>query len=55
MKLGELLSKLTEYQIAINHENLEAEVTGITTNSHEVTEGNIFIGITIRSIRRRIQ
>ena len=45
MKLGALLSKLAEYQIAINHENLEAEVIGITTNSRQTTKGDIFIGM----------
>ena len=45
MQLSQLLSNLKNYQLKVEHPNLDAEVKGVTTNSHASTNGDIFIGM----------
>lgn len=45
MKLRELLANIATSTPIIEHPALNAEVTGICTNSHACKEGNVFIGM----------
>ncbi|MBD1849387.1 UDP-N-acetylmuramoyl-L-alanyl-D-glutamate--2,6-diaminopimelate ligase [Leptolyngbya sp. FACHB-711] len=45
MKLKELLSHLPALSVLPNHPALEAEVKGLTTNSHACHPGDVFIGM----------
>ncbi len=45
MELRQLLSDLAHLNNLGEHPNLEAEVKGITTNSHAATGGDLFIGM----------
>ena len=45
MQLSQLLSNLENYQLKVEHPNLDAEVKGVTTNSHATTNGDVFIGM----------
>jgi UDP-N-acetylmuramoyl-L-alanyl-D-glutamate--2,6-diaminopimelate ligase len=45
MELRQLLSDLAHLNNLREHPNLEAEVKGITTNSHAATGGDLFIGM----------
>jgi UDP-N-acetylmuramoyl-L-alanyl-D-glutamate--2,6-diaminopimelate ligase len=45
MKLCELLSKISSIENVPNHPALEAEITGLKTNSHACGAGDLFIGM----------
>jgi len=45
MKLSQLLADLSHLNYIPEHPNLNAEIKGITTNSHGCTSGDVFIGM----------
>lgn len=45
MKLRELLAKVPSISVIGNHTVLDAEVTGLATNSHACQAGNLFLGM----------
>ncbi len=45
MQLRQLLSNLKNFHLTVDHPNLDAEVKGVTTNSHATINGDIFIGM----------
>ena len=45
MQLRQILSNLNHDSLTLEHPNLDAEVKGITTNSHATNDGDIFIGM----------
>ena len=49
MKLRELLAQ-SQITHPSTHPNLDVEVTGLKTNSHACTAGDLFIGIDRKSV-----